>query len=351
MKLVLVPALAALAAAQTWVPQSSGTGASLRGAGVFDRLEVWASGTGGTWLHTVDGGASWTAGKVAGAEDLDFRDVHAAAPGAAYLLASGPGDKSRVYKTVDAGRQWRLQLTNPDAAGFWDALAFWNARRGLLVGDPVNGRFTIFATEDGGEHWMRLPGPAALAGEGMFAASGTCLVVRGRREAWFGTGGPGAARVFHSRDGGRTWNAAVTPIRADAPSAGVFSLAFSDARHGVAVGGDYSKPAAVEGNAAVTSDGGRTWTRPPGHPGGFRSAVAFVRRPGTSMATGTTGDVFPVPGTGMWIVTGTSGSDVSFDGGLNWRQFDTGAYNALTFSSRGAGWAVGPQGRVASFRR
>jgi photosystem II stability/assembly factor-like uncharacterized protein len=167
----------------------------------------------------------------------------------------------------------------------------------------------------------------------VFAASNSCLTVMGDREVWFATGGPSAARVFHSRDGGRTWTVAATPIRNDGAGAGIFSLAFADAQHGVVVGGDYNKPADASHNIAVTSDGGRTWTEPAGrHPSGYRSAVVYL------------------PGRRVWIATGPSGSDASTDGGNNWAPFDSGAYNALSFLAGGEGWAVGPEGRLAEFR-
>ncbi len=328
MKLLLVCCLAA--SAQTWVRQESGTSASLRGVSAVNARVVWASGTGGTYLKTTNGGAHWTAAQVPGAESLDFRDVHAVDERMAYLLSAGTGDKARIYKTTDGGAHWTLQLTNPDAQGFFDALAFWDAARGIAIGDPVDGRFAVFTTDDGGAHWQRRQGPEALPGEGAFAASGTCLIARGARDAWIGTGG---ARVFHSADGGLAWHVSSTPMRHDKPSAGIFSLAFSDARHGVAVGGDYAKDQENRGNIAVTSDGGRTWSEPPSHPAGFRSAVAWV------------------PDRKLWIAVGTSGSDLSRDGGRTWTKFDGGAYNAIAFVSSQAGWAVGPKGAVARFQR
>jgi len=320
-------------AAQTWINHQSGVMASLRGVSSASDRIIWASGSGGTYLATTDGGATWHPGTVPGAEALDFRDAHAVDARTTYLLASGPGEKSRIYKTADSGAHWTLQFTNPDPKGFFDALAFWDARRGIVLGDPVEGHFVILTTVDGGEHWMRQRTPPALPNEGAFAASGTCLIVRGQREAWFATGGPGGARVFHSEDGGRTWSVAQTPLRNDAAGAGIFSLAFSDARHGIAVGGDYTKPANAQHNIAVTSDGGRTWIEPSGsHPHGYRSAVAFV------------------PDKRMWIALGTTGSDTSYDNGKSWRLFDTGAFNAVSFVSSKSGWAVGPSGKLAEFR-
>jgi photosystem II stability/assembly factor-like uncharacterized protein len=151
---------------------------------------VWASGTGGMYLETTDGGATWRVAVVPSAEQLDFRGVHGVDNRTAYLLSSGEGDKSRIYKTTDGGSHWALQFTNPDPKGFFDALAFWNARHGTVIGDPVDGRFVILTTDDGGGHWVRQAGPAALPNEGAFAASNSCLTVIGTREAWFATGGP-----------------------------------------------------------------------------------------------------------------------------------------------------------------
>jgi len=317
----------AAAQAQTWTPHASGSAASLRGVSVVDTKVVWASGTGGTYLETTDGGASFRAAVVPGAEQLDFRGVHAVDPRIVYLLSSGEGDKSRIYKTTDAGKQWTLQFMNPDAKGFFDAIAFWDARHGIVLGDPVDGRFVILTTVDAGEHWVRQPGPTALPNEGAFAASNSSLTVMGDREVWFASGGPQAARVFHSKDGGMTWSVAATPIRNDSASAGIFSLAFSDAQHGVAVGGDYTKARDALHNVAVTNDGGETWTEPSAHPSGYRSAVAYLKT------------------LGVWIATGPSGSDISTDNGAMWRVFGTDGYNAL-----GVGWAVGSKGAVAEIK-
>jgi photosystem II stability/assembly factor-like uncharacterized protein len=247
-------------------------------------------------------------------------------------LSISKGDPSRVYKTTDAGAHWNLLLQNSDPEGFFDEMAFWNPQHGILVGDPVDGQLVVMTTEDGGATWQRQKMPPALPGEGVFSASGTGITAFGDRDVWIGTGGKDAARVYHSADAGRTWAVAATPIRADSANAGIFSLAFSDALHGIAVGGDYSKPKEDTGNIALTSDGGKTWTKPQGAPPkGFRSAVAYL------------------PDRKLWIAAGTSGADISSDGGQNWQQFDTGNYNAISFFSSKAGWAVGPRGRVAVF--
>jgi photosystem II stability/assembly factor-like uncharacterized protein len=315
---------------QTVTVQTSGTTSALRGVWVVSDQIVWASGARGTYLRTLDGGANWTSAVVPGAETLDFRDVQGVDADTAYLLSIGKGATSRVYKTIDGGAHWALSLQNADGEGFFDEMAFWNPRHGILVGDPVDGQMVVMATEDGGATWQRLKMPPALTGEGAFAASGTGITVLGDRDVWIGTGGKDAARVYHSADAGRTWSVVATPIRADSADAGIFSLAFSDALHGIAVGGSYRKFNETTGNVAVTSDGGKTWTVPPGvPPKGFRSAVAYLvdRK--------------------LWVAVGTSGADISNDGGQIWQNFDGGNYNAVSFASSRAGWAVGPAGRIA----
>src|SRR5262249_29996929 len=154
--------------AQSWIAQTSPTTESLRGVSAVNAKEVWASGTHGTYLRTTDGGATWTAAVVPGAERLDFRDVHPVDARRACLLSIGTGDKSRIYKTTDAGTHWTLQLTNPDAAGFFDQFAFWDATHGILMGDPVDGHMVAMTTTDGGKSWQKQSMPPALTGEGAF---------------------------------------------------------------------------------------------------------------------------------------------------------------------------------------
>jgi photosystem II stability/assembly factor-like uncharacterized protein len=327
----LLVALCGGAMAQSWAPQTSGVTASLRGISAASERVAWASGSGGTYLITTDGGATWRAAKVPGAERLDFRGVHALDDRTAWLMSIGPGAASRVYKTTDGGGRWTLQFTNPDEKGFFDCLAFRDARRGMLAGDAVDGALAVFTTADGGEHWERVKMPPALAGEGAFAASNSSLIVRGANDAWIGTGGqlPEGARVYHL-EGDRV-TVAATPIRGDRASAGVFSLAFADARRGMAVGGDYAKPQDASRNIAITNDSGTTWMAPASGPAGFRSAVVYLS------------------GRKAWLAAGTSGSDISFDDGKSWKNFDNGNYNALGFHGD-EGWAVGPNGRIARFR-
>src|SRR2546421_1129652 len=187
----ILPALvfASASFSQTWIAQTSNTTASLRGVSAVNERVVWASGSGGTWLRTTDGGATWNASQITGAETLDFRGIRAIDARIAYVMSIGPGDKSRIYKTTDAGAHWTLQFTNPDPKGFFDSIAFWDPSHGIVVGDALDGGAEIRTTADGGAHWERQKTLPALPGEGSFAASNTCLFMRGAHEVWYVTGG------------------------------------------------------------------------------------------------------------------------------------------------------------------
>lgn len=319
-----------------WEAQTTGTRARLRGVSAVSDRVAWASGTGGTYARTVDGGRTWQTGVVPGAEELDFRDVDAFDAETAYLLAIGEGERSRIYKTTDGGRTWTLQFKNDEPTAFFDAMAFWDRQRGVAVSDPVRGRFLVVTTTDGGRTWKPVAPegmPPALEGEGAFAASGTCVTVQGRTQVWFGTGGPNGARVFRSADSGRTWSVAEVPL-ARGRAAGVFSLVFTDERRGVAVGGDYTKEGGREGNAATTDDGGRTWRPVEGdaRPGGYRSGVALA-------GEGKKREL---------IAVGPAGTDRSADGGRTWTRVGAEGFHAVSFRG-GAGWAVGENGAAARY--
>jgi photosystem II stability/assembly factor-like uncharacterized protein len=330
----LATAAAAAAALPRWESQTSGVTARLRGASAVSERVAWASGSAGTVLRTADGGATWQKLVVPEAATLDFRDVDAVSENAAYILSIGPGPASRIYKTTDAGAHWTLQFTNDNPKAFLDAMAFWDAEHGLVVGDSVDAKFDILTTADGGKTWRRVPQeklPPALPNEGAFAGSGTNIAVLGRGEAWIGTGASTRCRVLRTKDGGATWAVAETPVAASV-SAGIFSVAFRDHAHGMAVGGDYRKEKEAGDNAAATADGGATWTAITGL-GGFRSVVAHV--PGSKAS---------------WIAVGPSGADMTDDDGKTWRPVEGRGYHTFSFARRGlAGWGAGERGDIGRF--
>jgi photosystem II stability/assembly factor-like uncharacterized protein len=264
-----------------WQQQMIGATADFRGLCVVSARVAWVGGTNGTYGRTTDAGSTWSVGAVAGAERLDFRDVEAFDETTAYLLSAGSGEDSRIYKTMDGGKSWSLQFKNSNPDAFFDAMAFWDEQNGIALSDPVNGRFQLISTDDGGSSWKPLQPnrlPQALPNEAAFAASGSCLVTHGASDVWFCTGGANSARIFRSSNRGQDWTVSDTPIMAGTASAGAFSIAFRDRSRGIIVGGDYRQPNQVGANAAITVDGGKTWTVID-KPFPYRSCVAWSGGP------------------------------------------------------------------------
>lgn len=315
----------------SWTQQTSGVQARLRGvSAVSDRI-AWASGAESTVLRTTDGGATWKKLTVTN-ESLDFRDIDAIDARTAYVLSIGNGAASRIYKTTDAGATWTLQFKSDDPKAFYDAMSFWDRNHGIVIGDSIDGRFCIMTTENGGRTWVRVPVnalPPALENEGAFAASGTNIAVFGKSHAWIGTGAGPKARVLRTTDRGRTWKIADTPLNAGA-SAGIFSIAFRDAKHGIIVGGDYRKEGEAVDNLAMTEDGGITWKLMKGL-SGFRSVVSYVpRQPAETL-----------------IAVGPSGSDYSTDDGRTWKPLPGPGFDTLSFTpGRPVAFAAGAQGSI-----
>ncbi|MFL6300392.1 MAG: WD40/YVTN/BNR-like repeat-containing protein [Terriglobales bacterium] len=313
--------------------QKPATAENFRGLSVPSSKVIWASGTHGTYVKTSDGGTTWKVAQVPDAAILDFRDVKAFSADSAYLLAAGPGEQSRIYKTNDGGQTWSQQFINKDPKGFFDCMGFWDRDHGIAVGDPVNGRFQLIKTDDGGKTWNYIPPetlPAAIEGEGAFAASGTCLVTQGKKNVWFASGGA-AARVFHSTDRGKTWTVSETSIAHRKASEGIFSLAFRDSHTGVAVGGDYAQPTSAVNNIAITCDGGHTWT-PATWPKTtiYLSGVAYLNKE-------------------HLVAVGTSGFMQSIDAGKNWTMIvgkGSNAIAAVTCDSNPCYVEAGTEGRI-----
>ena len=312
-----------------WTQQTSNVNARLRGVSAVNARIAWASGSGSTVLRTDDGGTTWKK-LIVTSDALDFRDIDAIDENTAYVLSIGNGAASRIYKTLDGGATWVLQFRNEDPKAFLDAMSFWDANHGIVIGDSVDGKFYILTTANGGRDWSRVPPdtlPAALENEGAFAASGTNIAVYGKGSAWIGLGASARARVLRTTDGGRSWKVSETPLKSG-QSSGIFSIAFADPKHGMIVGGDYQKEKEAVDNLALTDDGGVTWTLVQGL-SGFRSVVAYV------------------PGTKRVIAIGPAGGDYSNDGGKKWAPLSGPGFDTFSFA-RGQkfGWGSGPRGTI-----
>ena len=334
-----------------WEIEDSHTTASLRGIDSVGNGIAWASGTNGTILRTEDGGFVWQLCAIPpGAEKLDFRGIQAFDANTAIVMSSGKGDLSRLYKTTDGCQTWKLIFTNPDKDGFWDAFLLNRFDKdGYLLGDPVNGSFRYWQTNDKGttwqstwqgDNWKRTQWSSleALPREGAFAASNSSLFVDERYAVTFVTGGPAGGRIFMSDDidDPSKFHALPVPLRSGSASSGGFSIESRDYDGLVVVGGDYLKPEECSGTAAYSHDGGHHWKVAKTPPHGFRSAVAYDTQQK------------------LWITVGPNGTDISRDDGRNWTPLKPTKEDApdadKNWNALSLPFVVGPNGRIGKLR-
>ncbi len=347
--IALIIVTSQIASAQ-WIKQTVNTTASFRGLSVVSEKVIWASGTGGTVIRTIDGGKKWDAIQVPDAAKLDFRDIEAFDEKVAYILSIGNGESSRIYKTTDGGKTWKEQFRNKNEKAFFDAIACWDSKNCIAMSDPVDNRFVLIETKNGGASWTPIDTskmPATKDGEAAFAASGTCLITQGKNNAFLVTGG-NAARVFKSMDRGKTWAVYDTPMIKGTPGSGIFSIAMLDDKNGVIVGGNYEKPDEVSMNFAFTLD----WDRPPkafdpipkGDQTKYRGSWAEAK----NWMNGYRSSVAYVDATTI-IAVGPTGTDVSSEYGLTVKKIGDEDLNAVAAKGTKAVWAVGSKGLVVKF--
>ena len=297
---------------------------------VSERVEGATFGTG---LRTADGGR---VAKANGKREGSTFATCAIVPDT-YVLSIGK-DLYSVLQTTDGGAAWTLQFKNDDPKAFYDSISFWDANHGIVIGDSINGQLCIMTTENGGRLWNRVPAsalPPALENEGAFAASGSNIALMGKTHAWIGTGAARRARVLRTTDRGRTWKVSDTPLIAGS-SAGIFSIAFRDSKHGVVVGGDYTKEKEAVANLAVTNDGGETWTLVKGL-SGYRSAVAYV--PVTSIPSN-------IHASCCWSIRRSDSTDDVAPEELEGPGFDTLSFVRARVRGWPMGWAAGANGSI-----
>ncbi len=352
-----VPSMFSQVPTPTLSSQSSATVNRLQAISPVDNEVVWASGVGGTYVKTSDGGATWKAGVVPGAEMLQFRDVQGVSANVAYLLSAGTGTDSRIYKTENGGASWTMEFENQDPNAFYDCFAFWTPSRGITTSDSVSGRFPAIRTLDG-QTWEDIGDhlPAALAGEASFAASGTCTATQGSSRAWIATGGSATARILATVDGGNSWAAYPTPIVQGTPTSGVISVDFRDGSNGILGGGELLAPMVSADTVARSHDGGKTWMLTSRTP--FPGAVyglSYVRQVG-GLHPYTEAEKQSIQGGGeggsagsstFVVATGPSGAAWTPDEGDTWVPLPgLSNYWAVAFASPSAGWLVGTGGRI-----
>ncbi|MBC8032533.1 MAG: oxidoreductase [Chitinophagaceae bacterium] len=306
----------------------SGNKVSLRGLSVVTDKIIWVSGNKGTVGRSVDSGKTWKWIAVKGFEKRDFRDIEAFDAVTAVIMAIE--EPAQLLKTVDGGETWKIVYTNTTKGMFLDAMEFWNEESGIVIGDPVDGRFFIGRTFDGGSTWGDIPKdrlPLANAGEACFAASGTNVRSLTLAEACFVTGGSCSRLLWKGKP-------VELPFPQGKASTGANSIAIRDSkkRNGssyfVVVGGDYTQDTLSEKNCFITKDAGKTWVVPPQPPHGYRSCVEFITMK-------------------ELLACGTSGVDFSTDGGMHWSLISNTGFHVCRKAKNGKSvWLAGADGRI-----
>src|SRR6185503_429123 len=169
---------------------TSGTNSSLRGLCVVNDNVIWVSGSNGTVGKSLNSGKKWNWMTVKGFENKEFRDIEAFDANTAIIIAID--SPAYILKTIDGGDTWKVVYENRTKGMFLDAMEFWNEQAGIVIGDPVDGKFFIARSFDNGNTWKEIPydkRPDADSGEACFASSGTNIRALDADEAVFISGG------------------------------------------------------------------------------------------------------------------------------------------------------------------
>ncbi|MCU0469347.1 MAG: oxidoreductase [Arcicella sp.] len=314
-----------------WQKQSSNTEANFRSICAVSEKIAWVGGSKGTFLKTINGGKTWVTQVVQGAEQLDFRDVHAFDDKTAILMSAGEAEKgnAKFYRTEDGGKTWSIVYETTQQGVFFDGIDFWDNQNGLAFSDPINNKFFILRTKDGGKTWLPVNPeniPENQANEAAFAASGTSLITVGDKQAYICTGGGKLARIFKTTNRGESWEVVSSNMEAGKTN-GLFGLRFWDNQHGIAVGGDYQAVEKAISNVLLTSDGGKTWVDAPQTvPVGLKEGVSVFKNK-------------------TLIAVGPSGTCYSKDFGKSWKLIDKTAFHAISIAGNSV-WAVGAKGSI-----
>lgn len=301
---------------------TSGTKTSLRGLSAPDERVVWASGSNGQVGRSVDAGEHWTWLQVPGFEKTDFRDIEAFNSLTAVIM--GISEPGHILRTEDGGRSWKVVYADSSKGVFMDAMHFRPDGKGIVVGDPINGKLYAVRTDDYGQNWERIDPdklPALADGEAFFASSGGNAMLISKDRFGAVTGG--------IRSRWMTLNSSVVlPLQQGRQSTGANAIAAGDRKILISVGGDFSHDKRTDSTCAVSTDGGKTWQHPVVGLNGYRSSVAYLGR-------------------GRFIACGTSGVDASNDQGMNWQRVSELGFHVCVAAKRGTRvYLAGSSGRV-----
>jgi photosystem II stability/assembly factor-like uncharacterized protein len=321
-----------LCAAQRELPTitilEKGTNTSLRGLSVVNDQVVWVSGSNGTIGRSSNGGKDFKWMVVKGFEKNDFRDIEAFDASTAIIMSIGsPG---YILRTADGGDSWTVVYENRHPGIFMDAMEFWNRQSGIVIGDPIDGRFFIARTFNNGLTWKEIPDnykPLADTGEACFAASGTNIRALDNDEAIFISGGSSSHAFIRDQK-------IRLPLVQGKETTGANSIAVWDrykmngGKKLVVVGGDFASDSSRSNTAAYSNDRGSTWKVSKVPPKGYRSSVEFLSE--------------------KYLITcGPNGVDLSTDGAQTWKSISDEGFHAVRIARYGTTvFLAGKDGKI-----
>ena len=291
---------------------------SFRGLHAVDDSVVVVGGSEGSFCFSLDAGIHWEFMQIPDAPESQFRSVWA--QDHSHFIAVSAGAPSYIYFTEDRGAHWSRVFSDTARSTFLDGITFANDTLGWVFGDPVDGRFKLLKTVDGGRNWTEISGPSAIDGEAAFAASGSSILYRDSTLSMV-TGGT-VSRIHMSVDDGETWTAKWLELPQGLPSQGAFAHDWHDGRY-IIVGGDYLYDIAALGNS-IEYDPESAY---------YSEAVKFKDLPYSSDVVSAGQNVY---------FTGTAGMYYA-DSVLH--ELDTTAMHSLAFSGKHV-FTSGPKGRI-----
>jgi photosystem II stability/assembly factor-like uncharacterized protein len=315
--------------AQTITSVQQGRSISIRGLSVVDNKTDWVSGSKGTIGISNDSGFNWAWQQIKGFEKADFRDIEAFSDKEAVIISAG--SPAYILKTVDGGINWKVKYQKVDSAYFLDAMDFSDKLHGLVLGDPINNKFLLLETIDGGETWDTVINPpTALKDEAAFAASGTCL--RTNKFITIVTGGS-HSRIITSPIEKKAWTSIKLPFTNGAASRGAFSVAFGNYQT-IIVGGNYAKDKQTD-SVAYLLPGSKAKFKgntPVTGPTGYQSCIEHIKD-------------------NIFLSTGTPGTNLTTDGGKTWNKIDGSSYNVCRKAKHGnLILLAGDRGKIGIFK-
>ena len=111
-------------------------------------------------------------------------------------------------------------------------------------------------------------------------------------------------------------------------STGANSIAAFDKMNWLIVGGDFMNDKDSTQNCLITEDGGQSFFAATTPPNGYKSCVIYLTKE-------------------KLITCGTSGVDVSEDGGKNWKRISTESFHVIQKAKKGKAVYLAGNGRIA----